>query len=740
MAQRRGGGGNRKGKGRKPQAKQGSGFWKWTRRLVGWGAVLAGLGALFLGIAVLFAAKELPSFSQLKATQNAQTIVVRARDGTEIVELGPSYGKWLDSSEIPQVMKDAMISVEDRRFYSHPGVDPYGLARALYVAMTGDKRIAATSTITQQLARNIFLNSNRSLDRKMREGVLALALEAKFSKQQILELYLNKVYFGGGAYGIDSASRKFFSHPGTELNTAEAAIIAGLVKAPSRYSPTADVDAAVDRAQVVLRLMREQGRISAAQASVDPSAVKLKKDASQNSVRYFTDWALPQLDVLLPETFEPIEVWTTLDVGMQRAATAAVKANAPKGAQGALVSLDRDGAVLALVGGTDYVKTSFNRATSAQRQPGSAWKLFVYLAALEAGYKPDDRVVDGPVTIKGWSPKNSGGGYAGEMNVRSAFAYSKNTVAAQLGNEVGFDNVAAMARRFGITTDISTYPAMVLGSSTVRLIDMTRAFAGISAGGKSVEPYGIVKVTTASGRTVYEHEPERQVKLVADYIAMEMTDLLQTAVATGTGRAAQIGRPVAGKTGTTSSNKDGYFVGFSSGITTGVWMGRDDNRAVGGLSGGRAPAQAFAAYMRYAVKDRPVEEFETDVELPEWQTEPDDEFYFGDPDEYYYIDEQGNLVEPGRRAPDDNGNASPAVPTPGAPGSTQRRPDVGEDGAPQAAGDDFLERATGRRLPASPSPRPAPRPNPSALEPAPGGREPVSRPDGSVTYRSPAPQ
>ena len=406
---------------------------RWLRLTLMWGAGLATLAVVFLLLAVAFAARSLPSYNELKAAQNAQTIVVRAADGSEIFELGPSYGEWLDSDEIPDEMKQAMVAVEDRRYYSHPGVDPIGLARALYVALTGDGRIAATSTITQQLARNVFLNSNRTLDRKLREGVLALALEAKFSKEQILELYLNKVYFGGGAYGIDSASRKFFSHPATELSTAEAAIIAGLVKAPSRYSPTADVDAAVARAQVVLRLMREQGLITAEQASVDPTAVKLKQEPGQNSVRYFTDWALPQLDMLLPETFEPIEVWTTLDTGMQRAATAAVKANAPKGTQGALVSLDRDGAIRALVGGTDYVTSNFNRATVAQRQPGSAWKLFVYLAALESGYRVDDKVVDAPITIDGWSPKNYNGRYAGEMSVRQAFAYSVNTVAAQLG-------------------------------------------------------------------------------------------------------------------------------------------------------------------------------------------------------------------------------------------------------------------------------------------------------------------
>ncbi|WP_390550920.1 transglycosylase domain-containing protein [Qipengyuania sp. MTN3-11] len=680
------------------------------RRLFVWGGALAVLGVLFVGLAVAFAARSLPSYYQLKATQTGQTIVVRARDGSEIVELGPSYGQWLAWNEIPQVMKDAMISVEDRRYYSHFGVDPVRLTGAIWEGLTGDDRIGGTSTITQQLARNVFLNSNRTLDRKLREAVLALAMEAKFSKEQILELYLNKVYFGGGAYGVDSASRKFFSHPATELSTAEAAIIAGLVKAPSRYSPTADVDAAVARASVVLRLMKEQGRIPQ-DATVDPSAVRLKEDNGQNSVRYFTDWALPQLDLLLPETFEPIEVWTTLDVGMQRAATAAIQANTPGGAQGALVSLDRDGAILALVGGTDYVQTNYNRATEALRQPGSSWKLFVYLAALEAGYTPEDRVVDTPVTIDGWSPRNSSGRNAGEMSLRTAFAYSVNTVAAQLGNEVGFGTVASMAKRFGITTPISTFPAMVLGSSEVRLLDMTRAFASISEKGNSVEPYGIVKVTTAEGELLYQHERARQAQLIPDYVAAGMTDLLQTAVNTGTGRAAQIGRPVAGKTGTTSSNKDGYFVGFSSGITTGVWMGRDDNARVGGLQGGTAPARAFAAYMRYAVKNRPVEEFETELKLPEWQLEPDEEYLFGEPDDYYFIDEQGNLIEPGRGEEGSRDNPFP-VEGERLPGDLDRpRPPHGPDRSEddQAASDDFLERATGSE---DRRPRPAPPPTP----------------------------
>ena len=443
------------------------------------------------------------------------------------------------------------------------------------------------------------------------------------------------------------------------------------------------------RAKVVLSVMQSNGTITAAEAAgADLEHVAVAPEKGQNSVRYFTDWALPQLDLLLPENSEPIEVWTTLDLPMQNAATAAIHANVPTGAQGALVSMDRDGAVRAMIGGTDYVTSNYNRATNAVRQPGSAWKLFVYLAALEAGYTPDSKVVDAPVTIDGWSPNNSGGGFAGQIDVRTAFAYSKNTVAAQLGNEVGFSAVAGMARRFGISTPISTVPSMVLGSNEVRVIDMTRAFAGVSAGGASVEPYGITKVVTADGKVLYQRPQTQGTVLVPPYVAAGITDLLQTAVSTGTGKAAQIGRPVAGKTGTTSSNKDGWFLGFSSGITTGVWMGRDDAKAVPGLQGGHAPARAFAAFMKVAVTGRPVEKFQTDVKLPSWQLEPDDEVNFGgDAGNYYYNDEQGNLV-PGDRDP---GPGEPPVYDPREDGNQV------PVGPPPAANDDFLDQATGKK-------------------------------------------
>ncbi|HVJ02986.1 MAG TPA: PBP1A family penicillin-binding protein [Sphingomonas sp.] len=671
---------------------------KW-KRIGLWSLIAAGatglLAIVALVIAVYSTKASLPSFDELKSSPNGQMIRVHAVDGTVLVSLGPSYGEWIPYDQIPSEMKDAIVAVEDRRFESHWGIDPQGLLRAARFAVVNrgsGRRLQGASTITQQVARTIFLSNKYDFGRKMREAVLALAMEQKFSKQQILELYLNKVYFGGGAYGIDAASRKFFGHPGTNLNLAESAIIAGLVKAPSHYSPTADAEAAVDRASVVLDVMAETGKISRAQAAAtDPRSVKLAPEPRQNSVRYFTDWALPQLELLIDETEAPLEVWTTLDLNMQRAADEAIRRNAPGNAQGALVSLDRDGAVRAMVGGKDYVASIYNRATQAERQPGSAWKLFVYLAALEAGHKVDDMVVDEPVTINGWSPRNNSGRFSGQVTLRTAFAYSLNTIAAKLGQEVGFGTVADMARRFGITTPINTQPAMVLGTSNVRLIDMTRAFASVGQKGVAVTPFGITRVT-ANGEVIYQHEVDTSHVLVAPYVAAQMTDLLQSAVATGSGHAAQIGRPVAGKTGTTTSNKDGWFVGFSSGLTTGVWMGRDDAKVVPGLQGGTAPARAFAAFMGKAVANRPVEQFETQVTLPEWQLEPDENAYYAAPDNGMFVDEDGNPLPEDQQPRSDGTEVTPG--TPGTPAQPEDQIDQ-----------DWIDRMTGR---APPEPQPLP--------------------------------
>ena len=590
--------------------------------------VAALFGVVALVVAVLIALSSLPGYQEMRASPNGQMIRVMARDGNVIASIGPSYGQWLSYDEIPPVMVDAMVAVEDRRFYSHPGVDPIGIARAAWVNTIRGGNYQGASTITQQLARNLFLTSARKFARKFREVILALALERKFSKQEIPELYLNRVFFGGAAYGIDAASRRFFGHPATRLTLEEAAIIAGLVKAPSRYAPSADPEAARGRAQVVIRLMKETGKINAATAGrANLAATRIAPQPSQNSVRYFTDWALAQLDEYMGETDQPLNVMTTLDLNMQKAADAAVSRFTPAGAQGALVAMSNDGAVRAMVGGKDYVTSIYNRATQAQRQPGSAFKLFVYLAALEDGATPDDLITDEPVTIDGWTPRNYNRGHMGEVTLRQAFAFSLNTVAAQLGQRVGYDRVADMARRMGISTPVNTHPSMVLGTSDVRLIDMTRAFASVANGGGAAVPYAIMRITTGGGEVLYERTPSEPRVLVAPWVAASMTDLLKAAVETGTGRAAQIGRPLAGKTGTTSSNKDGWFLGFTGDLTAGVWMGRDDAKAVAGLQGGRAPATAFAAFMRAATANSPVANLTTSLEAPGNQLEPDDEAY-----------------------------------------------------------------------------------------------------------------
>jgi penicillin-binding protein 1A len=673
-----------------PQSPPAPGRARRTGRMIFRIALFGFLAALTaLVIAVLVTMASLPAFDSLQRQKpNGQTVRVHAADGTLLVSLGPSYGDWLSYDRIPATMRDSIVAVEDRRFYSHIGVDPVGVARMFWVAKKlhdQGRRLQGGSTITQQLARNLFLTDAYSYGRKIREAVLALAMERKYSKQQILELYLNRVYFGGGAYGVDAASRKFFGHPGDHMSLAEAAIVAGLVKAPSHYSPSADAQAARDRANVVLEVMVDAGAITPAQsADAHLEQVVFAPEPKQNSVRYFTDWALAQLDTLIDEQNAPLDVWTTLDLRMQRAADDAIRQNTPDGAQGALVSMENDGAIRAMVGGTDYVTSIYNRATQAVRQPGSAFKLFVYLTALEAGVKPGDPVTDEAVTIDGWSPRNDSRKFLGQIDIRNAFAFSINTVAAQLGQKVGFDAVADMAHRFGISTPINTHPSMVLGTSDVRLIELTRAFAEISNNGSSVTPYGIIKVSTTDGTVLYQHPTEEPRVLVPPNVAAEMTDLLQTAVNTGTARAAQIGRPVAGKTGTTSSNKDGWFIGFSSGLTTGVWMGRDDAKTLPGLYGSRGPAHAFSAMMQVALRTRPVQNFQTEVTLPEWQLEPDEEAYYGDPDQGAGGDNEATPQD-GQEQPGPDDTATPTEEQQPAPVPAPRKPPAAEKpGAPGA--------------------------------------------------------
>jgi penicillin-binding protein 1A len=584
-------------------------------RVMGWlfGVVLMGclIAAGALTFAVKRTASSLPGYEAMKLAPTGRTVRIHAVDGSLLQSLGPAYGEWQPYAAIPEVMRQAIIAIEDRRYESHWGVDPRAIGRVTYLAWKyrgTDKRLQGASTITQQAARTVFLSQRYDVRRKAKEMLIAMAMEEKLDKQRILELYLNRVYLGGGAWGIDAASRKFFGHPSNHMTLAEAALIAGLAKAPSDYAPSADPEAAYARMRVVLDVMRQTRRASdadVARAMAEKPAFISDAVPQGNGARYFTDWVKPQIDAIVGDAAGSVDVWTTFDTRLQSLADDAVTKGVPKGVQGALVSLDRNGEIRAMVGGTDYQTSSYNRATQAARQPGSSFKLFVYLTALENGYRPDSPVTDAPITISGWSPRNSTGSYAGTVPLRTAFAQSLNTVAARIGQNVGIENIARTARRFGFSTRINIDPAMVLGTSEAHLIDMTRAFASIGSGGLAVAPYGIERITVG-GREVYRHVNAVQL-LTAPQVARDMTSMLRGAVAGGTGRAADIGRPVAGKTGTTTSGKDGLFLGFSSGITTGVWVGRDDAKPIPALQGGRAPARIFADYMAKAVKDRPAD-------------------------------------------------------------------------------------------------------------------------------------
>lgn len=573
-------------------------------------SIMGGIGlAAGFAYAVNDATKDIPSFENIKTIPTGTTIRVFSVNGELIHKKGPQYGEWIEYKDIPVQMRKAIIAIEDRRFRSHQGVDPKALARAIKHAWdnrgTGRRKQGA-STITQQIARTLFLSRDYNYKRKIDEMIIAMAMEQKLSKEQILELYLNQVYFGGGAFGIDAASRRFFNHPATELTLSEAALLAGLVKAPSDYAPTVDAKAAIGRMNVVLSKMVEYKQIKKLpKKSKKPEIYQETKEQTTAS-RNFIDWVMKQIDSLTPNAEGNIDIITTLDVDKQEKALESLRDNVPKGAQGALVSMEDDGAIRAMVGGLDWKESMYNRAVDALRQPGSSFKPFVYMAALESGYTPSSAVRDVPITIKGWSPRNSNGRYLGKIPLSKALAQSVNTVAVSLGKTVGFDAVAEMANRLGVSTKLAINPSLALGASEVRLIDMVRSYAVISASGKSVIPYGITKIRQ-NDKVIYKSDYSDRQRIISEKTASNMTSMMIDAINNGTGSAAAIGRIAAGKTGTTSSNKDGWFIGYSTGLVTGVWIGRDDAKPIPSLQGGRAPARIFSSYMKMALKDRPLQ-------------------------------------------------------------------------------------------------------------------------------------
>jgi len=503
---------------------------------------------------------------------------------------------------------DAVLAVEDRRFYSHFGIDLIGTSRALVTNLRAGRVVQGGSTITQQLAKNLFLSPERTYERKAQEVMLALWLERRFSKDEILALYLNRVYFGAGAWGAESASRRYFGKSARELSIGESALLAGLLKAPSRYAPTNDARRASVRATVVLDLMYATGRISENERIAAASTpIRVSRGSSSPGAGWFADWVLAQARELAPGAEGDLIVRTTLDVEAQRSAEGALISGLSnpdwaRGAhEGALIALDSQGGVRALVGGSDYTRAPYNRAINARRQPGSAFKAFVYAAAFEGGFTPNDLYQDTPVSYGDWAPQNYNDRYEGEMSLELAFARSSNAIAVQVAETTGRGWVMRTARRLGIESSLQNTHALSLGAYEVTPIELAEAYLPFMNGGRRADAYAILSIRNDQGETLFEHEPVPGERVLADRVLRDMDRLFEATVRYGTGRAAQVeGRDVRGKTGTTNDNRDAWFAGWMDGLTTVVWMGNDDHSPTNGAVGGAGPARVFAQFMTEA--------------------------------------------------------------------------------------------------------------------------------------------
>ena len=512
---------------------------------------------------------------------------------------------------------DAVVATEDRRFYDHNGLDPYGLLRAMFANVRAGRYAQGGSTITQQLAKNLFLNSERTLSRKVEELALALWLEMRLSKADIMELYLNRVYFGAGAYGIEAAAQRYFDKSARTLTLGEAAVIAGLLKAPSKYSPLSNPGAARSRARVVLKKMLATGVINAAaeaaasQASVKFAVLKATKDLS--GIEYAVDFILERMPPLLGIGHAEVIVETTIDTKLQRRAQSTVEqvlnreGEAAQASQASVVVLDTEGGIAALVGGRSYAESQYNRAVKSRRQPGSSFKPFVYLAALEAGMTPDSTVYDLPVSIGGWSPRNDNGQYRGAVTLRQGLAQSINTVAVRLQYDIGVKRIVSIAQRLGIKSELRPGPSLALGTSEASLLEMTGAYTALANSGRRVDPHIIKRVRMSSGRVLYMRPPVAPQAAIAPVHVGAMNDMLNSALVNGTGRRAILAlHPAAGKTGTTQDFRDAWFIGYTAHLAGGVWVGNDQGRLMNNVRGGSLPALIWREIMTSAHEGRSV--------------------------------------------------------------------------------------------------------------------------------------
>ncbi len=582
-------------------------IWPYTLvMLLAWGVIF---GAIF----VAHVMAGLPDVGNLMATAPTRDVSILDDRGRLIARRGLTRGMAVEAGALPAFIPNAFIAIEDRRFRDHFGLDLIGVARAEVQNLIAGHVVQGGSTLTQQLAKNLFLDSDRTFHRKMQEAILAIELESHYSKDQILTLYLNRVYFGAGVFGIEAASQKFFGKHARELGLTEAAMLAGSVKAPTRYNPLVDPDASQARAQVVLRAMQDAGFIdSHSRALAQATSPRILRSSGTPDSGYFADWVLSQLDRYAGGSNEPMVVETSFDLQTQamaeRAVGQALDQDGQKlhAGQAALVAMTPDGAVRAMVGGRSYSQSSFNRASDAVRQPGSAFKPFVYLAAFEHGHTPDDIMHDGPVDIHGWKPSDFEGDYQGDISLTKAFALSSNSVAAQLTAEIGPKDVAQTARRLGIASPLAEVASLALGTSGVTPLELTGAYAPFANGGIGVKPFAILSIRTKAGKLLYKRRAIDAGAVMSPADNAAMTKVMVETVTTGTGKAARLQeRPSAGKTGTTQDFHDAWFVGFTADLVCGVWMGNDNSAPMKKATGGGLPARIFHNFMESAEQNLP---------------------------------------------------------------------------------------------------------------------------------------
>ena len=583
-------------------------------RLFYWGAVLGLWAVIAVAGVVVWVGAHLPAIQSLEIPKRPPTIQIVGFDGSVLATRGEMAGANVALKDLPPYLPKAFIAIEDRRFYSHYGVDPIGIARAVVANVLHRGVSQGGSTLTQQLAKNLFLTQERTFTRKLQEVELAFWLERKHSKSQILELYLNRVYFGSGAYGVEAASQRYFGKPAKSVTLAEAAMLAGLVKSPSRLAPNRNPEGAEKRAQIVLTAMADAKFITdaQAQASIGYPSYNVKA-AGAGTVNYVADWIGEVLDDLIGQVDQSIVVETSIDPKLQSVAEASIidelaaKSVKFNVSQGALVAMTPDGAVRAMVGGRNYAESQYNRAVTAKRQPGSAFKPFVYLTAIEAGLTPETIRQDAPLDVKGWKPENYTHEYFGSVTLTQALAMSLNTVAVRVGLEVGPRNVVRTAHRLGISSKLEANASIALGTSEVSLTELVGAYAPFANGGQGVSPHVVLKIRAADGKVLYTRPADRLGQVIDPRAVAMMNTMMQETLLSGTARRAEIpGWTAAGKTGTSQDFRDAWFIGYTANLVTGVWLGNDDNSPTRKATGGGLPVEVWTRFMKAAHRGVPV--------------------------------------------------------------------------------------------------------------------------------------